>query len=206
MIFTLPKSPVLSDYRDSADLERVAKRRKIETVDTICLHQLSALNLKQGIKRWKNKEYHWVIEIEDATAYLMHDLDKYTWHGGNINARSIGIGVEGYYAGIEGDLSTFWTPEGHDDRVPRQFHIGLAVALIMSVKETIDMVAANGGEIKYIGAHRQSSMSRRSDPGSAIWKVAMLCMDEFGLTEAATLESGRPIPEAWDGWHIGVEY
>jgi hypothetical protein len=204
MDFLLPKSPILSDYRAHADLERVAKLRPLP--DTICLHQLSALNLKQGIARWRHKEYHWVIELEDATAYLMHDLDKWTWHAGDMNKRSVGIGVEGYYAGIEGDPSTLWRPKGHDDRVPRQFHIGLAVALIMAVKATIDMVAANGGEIKYIGAHRQSSDSRRSDPGSAIWKVARMCMDEFGLQEAATMDPGMDIPDAWSGEDRGVEY
>jgi len=206
MIFTLPDHPCLADYREHADLERNPKTRPIEVVDTICLHQLSAANFHRGIRRWKHKEYHWVVECEDARAYLMHDPNIRTHHGNGFNYRSVGLGVEGCYAGVEGDLDTFWRPAEDPDRQPMHLNCAMVGAIVAAIGATCEMVKAAGGEIKYIGAHRQSSRSRRSDPGSAIWKVALACMENMGLKEAKTLKHGRPIPEAWDPRNEGVRY
>jgi len=204
--FILPRGVCLADARDMADLEREAKRRRITDIDTICLHQMACKNTSRGIQRWKGIECHWVVELEDERAYLMHDLDKRLWHGHGFNFRSVGIEVEGYYAGVDGDLSTFWKPKEAPDRQPMTLTCGMRAAIVAAIGATVDMVAAAGGEIKYIGAHRQSYGRKRSDPGSLIWQVAVLCQEALGLQEAPTLDKGRPIPEAWDPRNKGVEY
>lgn len=206
MEFHLPDNPLLFDYRDQADLEREAKRRPIEAIDTIVLHQMACVNNSRGIRRWKGIECHWVVEREDARAYLMHDLDKRLWHGHGFNYRSVGIEVEGYYAGVEGDLRTFWRPKEEPGRQPMELGCAMAAAIVAAIGATVDMVASAGGKIRYIGAHRQSYGNKRSDPGEAIWKVAVLCMKNMGLEEAPTLEYGLPIPEAWDKRNDGVKY
>ena len=83
-------------------------------------------------------------------------------------------------------------------------------------------VARHGGKIKYIHAHRQTSKTRRSDPGELIWKsIAVPIMREFDLTFGwdgvaqedfavpdkkhrigrhcwTTRGPGKPIPREWD--------
>ncbi len=56
-------------------------------------------------------------------------------------------------------------------------------------------------------AHRQSSASRRSDPGEGIWRLLEPVARELGLDPAFdwTVADGRPIPEAWGG-SAGVPY
>jgi hypothetical protein len=56
--------------------------------------------------------------------------------------------------------------------------------------------------IEYIHAHRQSSGTRRSDPGEELWQKVVLefAVPVLGLkTEPSrVLKDGRPIPESWD--------
>ena len=81
----------------------------------------------------------------------------------------------------------------------------------VAVKHTVEQIAQMGGEIKFIGAHRQSYGMKRSDPGSLIWQgVALPMIKELGLKEAPTLSHrkypGKPIPEAWNPENKGVKY
>ena len=206
MNFILPESVCLADARDLAELERTPAIRPIEGITTIVLHQMSCKNLKRGIDRWKHIECHWVVELEDEKAYLMHDLDKRLWHAHRFNGRSVGIEVEGYYLGVEDNPRTFWRPKEEPGRMPMTLTAGMRAAIVAAIGATVDMVAAAGGKIEYIGAHRQSYGNKRSDPGEAIWQVALLCQKALGLKEAPTLLRGRPIPESWDARNKGVEY
>ena len=71
-------------------------------------------------------------------------------------------------------------------------------------------VAAHGGQVRALVAHRQSSATRRNDPGSAIWQAVALPMHaELGLSDGGVgfaIDGGKPIPEAWDPRCVGVRY
>ena len=58
-------------------------------------------------------------------------------------------------------------------------------------------------------AHRQSSKDRPSDPGSAIWSVAVELHKELNMSDGGigfTLGDGLPIPEQWDPRCKGYRY
>lgn len=71
-------------------------------------------------------------------------------------------------------------------------------------------VARHGGKITHLFAHRQSSGTRQSDPGSALWQaIALPLLRELRLSDGGhgyRVGSGRPIPEAWDARYVGVRY
>jgi hypothetical protein len=78
------------------------------------------------------------------------------------------------------------------------------------VRWICDEVARHGGRIAKLVAHRQSSDTRESDPGSALWqRVAMPLHQALGLDDGGpsfVVGNGRPIPEKWDSSRRGVKY
>lgn len=126
----------------------------------------------------------------------VHELDAYLWHANGLNAQSVGIEVNGKFDGVHGG-------ERPD---PPQHQIANAR---VAVRFTCDMIGAHGGQVRNILPHRVSSMTRRSDPGEAIWKgVGRWAQDELGLSDGGPgfVSGGRPIPEAWDPRYLGEKY
>ena len=69
------------------------------------------------------------------------------------------------------------------------------------IARLVAMGRAEGMPIEFVHAHRQSSASRRSDPGERLWREVVLYMaPELGLRcePALALRDGRPIPREWD--------
>uniref|UniRef100_A0A6M3L070 Putative N-acetylmuramoyl-L-alanine amidase n=1 Tax=viral metagenome TaxID=1070528 RepID=A0A6M3L070_9ZZZZ len=175
-------------------------------IDTICLHQMACCG--SGWERWKNLAIHYAILRSGWVAWL-NDCNALLWHGHGWNGRSVGLEIEGWYAGVESDPSTLWTPAGATGDRTRSQALGehQAEAALQAIDHAVAVVAAHGGQIRYVAAHRQSSSTRRSDPGSQIWQaVALPAMDRMGLTTAPTLPDGWPIPDAWDPAQVGVRY
>lgn len=204
--------PNIVDVRDGAWKGAEHGRNPIERIDTICLHQMAVKDSDyQGWERWRKLAIHFVVTCGDnAKAYLLHDLDVRVWHGHGWNPRSVGFELEGWFSGIGTDPKYFWQPKGANrtPMVPTEQQLRAACD---AVRYTVDEIASMGGEIKYMGAHRQSYGYKESDPGSLIWQgVALPMMEELGLAEAPVLErktrSGKPIPEAWDPRNVGVPY
>jgi len=196
----------VKDARGIAFLKRgKPKKRPIEVVDTIVLHQMACMG-STGIQRWLGLDCHWVVTRDTPMAFLLHDVEDLMWHAHGFNARSVGVETEGYFSGIETDPKYFWKPEKSKNE-PMDFPEHQANAARMAVIATINIVRQMGGKVLYIGAHRQSYAAKESDPGSLIWKaVGVWAQNEFGLLEAPTLPAGSPIPEAWDEHHVGVPY
>ena len=175
-------------------------------IDTICLHQMACCG--SGWDRWRNLAIHYVILRGGAAAWL-YDPDALLWHGHGWNFRSIGLEIEGWYAGVEGQPETLWVPRGSTGDRTRSQVLGewQEEAALQAIHHAVAVVAAHGGRIRYMAAHRQSHRTRQSDPGSQIWRaVALPAMDALGLVTAPTLPGGRPIPEAWDPAQVGVRY
>lgn len=204
--------PLIEDVRWD-EYTKWKRRNKIKSIDTICLHQMAVKDSdEKGWHRWRRLAIHWVVTCgEHAKAYQLHDLDLRVPHGHGWNSRSVGFEFEGYFSGVDTDEKYFWKPKSRPNRKPmipteEQIEAGKA-----AIRLTVEEIAAMGGEIKFIGAHRQSYGRKRSDPGSLIWQgVAIPMIKELGLAEAPTLHHhkfpGKPIPEAWNPDNKGVKY
>jgi hypothetical protein len=72
-----------------------------------------------------------------------------------------------------------------------------------------DDANGRGANIRVLVAHRQSSATRRADPGQEICRdVLVPAAAETGLEFAsdAVLGDGKPCPEQWDARRKGVRY
>lgn len=166
----------------------------------ICLHQTACL-LGEREERWDSVGAHIGITRGGKLIWL-HDFDRVVAHGNGWNAQTVGIEVDGLYAGIEGDLSTVWDdPSTPAREQPMTLTLEAARTLVATIEWICDEVAAQGGNVRALVAHRQSSGSRRSDPGEAIWKAAAPIAKHLGLTDGGAgfkIGDGRPIPKEWD--------
>lgn len=199
--------PRILDVREEHGGRARKGRNAWAKIDTICLHQMACAG-PGGWERWKDLAIHFAALRSGVCAWL-YDLDTVLWHAHGWNVRSVGIEVEGWYYGVEGCEDTLWTPKG----APEARHHGqvLSPAQVECAREAVRLavatVAAHGGRIRFIAAHRQSFAEKQSDPGSAIWQaIALPLMAELQLQTAPTLRGGSPIPEAWDPAQVGVPY
>lgn len=176
-------------------------------IDTCCLHQMACRG-PGGWERWRDLASHFAVLAEGRAAWL-YDLDALLWHGHGWNGRSVGLEFEGWFAGVEARPETLWAPP-HAPAARRRSMIlsaEQAEAGREAVRLAVATVAAHGGRVRYLAAHRQSCAEKVSDPGEQIWQAVALPMKaELGLATAPTLSGGRPIPEAWDPGAKGVPY
>lgn len=180
-------------------------RRALAKTTGICLHQTACL-LGERPERWDTVGCHVGITRSGKVIWL-HDFDRVVAHGNGWNAQTVGIEIDGLYAGIEGDAKTVW-----DDPSTPQRELGmvLTVETEIAVKDAIRWICGKAPAVKALVAHRQSSESRRNDPGSAIWqRIALPMMKECDLSDGGPgfkIGDGRPIPEAWDPSRRLVRY
>ncbi len=134
-----------------------------------------------------------------------NDINRRVPHGHGWNSRSVGLEVEGHFAGVVGRASTHWTPEGAKGSrlVPQEPTPSQVSGALAAIAWAVAEVARNGGKVKYVGAHRQSYGRKTSDPGQLVWeRIALPAMQAHGLATAPTLPHpkypGRPIPKEWD--------
>lgn len=172
-------------------------------IDTICLHQM-AVDGGSGWERWRKLAIHVVVPREGVSA-LTNSPDRRVPHGHGWNSRSVGFEFEGHFAGVVGKPSTHWTPKGAPPSrlIPQDLTETQVAGALSAIAWCVEEVARNGGQIKFVGAHRQSYGRKTSDPGQLIWqRIALPAMREHGLATAPTLGHpkfpGRPIPREWD--------
>lgn len=170
-------------------------------VTGICLHQTACM-LGERPGRWDSVGAHVGVTRAGAVIWL-HGFDRIVAHGNGFNAQTVGIEIDGLYAGVEGDPRTVWD----DPSTPaREQGMALTPEAIEATKQAIrwivDEVEGYGGDVRALVAHRQSSGARRNDPGSAIWQaVALPMMRELGLSDGGpwfAIGDGRPVPRDWD--------
>ena len=169
-------------------------------VTGICLHQTACL-LGERPERWDSVGAHLGVTRAGKLIWL-HGFDRVVAHGNGWNAGTVGIEVDGLYAGIEGDLSTVWDdPSTKVREQPMKLTPEAAGALRAAIEWIVDTVSERGGNVRALVAHRQSSESRRSDPGEAIWKAAAPIAKRLGLSDGGPgfkIGDGRPVPREWD--------
>lgn len=176
--------------------QRVAPRSWKSTT-AIVWHQ-SAVVLGERPSRYNTLGAHFAV-TRAGSVMQCHEINSIVAHAGLLNTRTVGIEIDGMYAGVEGDLRTFWKPT--PDAKPQT----LTAAAIESAKQLgrwiYSEVQRNGGEVRFCLAHRQASGQRRSDPGSAVWsQIVLPLMAELGLSDGGPdfkVGDGLPIPTAW---------
>jgi N-acetyl-anhydromuramyl-L-alanine amidase AmpD len=181
------------------------------------LHQ-TACDMGERVERYDTIGAHFTV-LRNSGRVLWHvDLDRIVYHGNGWNDRCVGIEVNGLYAGLEDDpdtaldeaLKTTWDDPSTPTRErPMQVTPQSMRSTRMLVRWIRWTVAQHGGKMSVLCAHRQSSQSRRNDPGEAIWKaVALPLHAELGLSDGGVdfVIGGYPIPEAWDPRCAGIKY
>lgn len=197
-----PKPGTIYDRRDTASREHTGPTRPWSRITGICLHQTACV-LGEKPERWDSVGAHIGITRAGRVMWL-HDFDRLVWHGNGWNAQTVGIEIDGLFAGLDGVPATVWG-DGKASKVT-DAQITAAHQVIRWVHSE---VVQHGGELTALVAHRQSSKSRRSDPGEAIWRhVALPMHAELGLSDGgAGFEiGGYAVPEAWDPRCKGVRY
>jgi hypothetical protein len=211
-------TPILHDIRASAKTSKIVKgetkqlvggRRPWLKTTGICLHQTACV-LGERPARWETCGAHIGITQSGAIIWI-RDLDRVAYHGNGWNAQTVGIEIDGLFAGVEGDPKTVWDDPSTQHREAAS---KLQPAQISSaqwvIRWIVSEVARHGGQVRALVAHRQSSSTRRNDPGSAIWQaVALPMIAELGLSDGGPgykIGTGYAIPEAWDPARKGVRY
>lgn len=197
-----PLAPIGVDFHDRRAYAAQShhgykvKRRSLASVTGICLHQTACM-LGERVSRWDSVGAHIGITRAGKVIWL-HDFDRRVAHGNGWNAGTIGIEIDGLYAGVEGDISTVWD----DPSTPRREEgMDLTPLTVAAALRTIRWIHGAVPGIRAVVAHRQSSLSRRNDPGEAIWREVALPMHaELSLSDGGDgFEiGGRPIPREWD--------
>ena len=160
------------------------------------------------------------VPVHDATLrngliVVLNSPTAYMYHAGGFNRRDLGIEVSCRAAGIEGDPRTVWLPRKLRGKGSPLDHVSEATDIQLAstrrlIRARIELVAANGGEIRYMHAHRQETSQRTSDPGSRIWhELGEWAIREFGLSSGSPkfqIGTGKALPDAWTGRPNGVRY
>lgn len=196
--------------------------RDPRTVDSIVIHQtgvefgVSAVQSAASLgdvelaraRRGLDVPCH-VIAFRQGHYAAVHPLDVWVNHAGPLNARSLGIEIDGRYPGMmddpttvaREDLRTTW--KGEPTKLTDDTVATACEALAWMVGEARSM----GMPVEYIFAHRQSSRDRRADPGQEIWQRVVLgfATKDLGLRTRPELQwaGGRPVPKSWDKNGVG---
>lgn len=130
------------------------------------------------------------IAVHSPVEALLH-------HGHGFNDDTLGLEIEGLYAGVAGVKSTMWKPE----RVKALTYESVLTARGAMTYLTLAGRAA-GMRIQYVYGHRQTHLSKSGDPGSEIWQQVVLAygVPVLGLEtrNEHTRRDGVPIPRGWD--------
>lgn len=128
---------------------------------------------------------------------LANPLDWYVNHGNEFNPDCLGLEIEGRFPGLLADPArTTW------GGAPTELTPELLEAAKACLRHLVEEARAAGAPLEWVNAHRQSSETRRSDPGEEPWRELVLgyAVPVLGLkvNNALVRGSGRPIPLAWD--------
>lgn len=184
-------------------------RRDPSTVDSICIHQtaidfgITPLMLRKANGDRTLAEHRRALNVAShATAFstgycvIANPLDWYVYNANRLNARILGLEIEGSFPGL------LKTATKSSSKFEGEIELAARAGLEYLVVEGRRL----GMPIKYIWAHRQSSMDRRGDPGEEIWRklVTGYAIPVLGLTaRTGDTVDGRTIPTDWDTWGLG---
>ncbi len=138
------------DRRSTASREHIGGVRPWSAITGVCLHQTACV-LGERPARWDTVGAHLGI-TRGGQVIQLHDFTRVVWHGNGWNGHTVGIEIDGLYAGVEGDVSTVW-----QGKTPNTLTPEAAEAARQAVRWICSEVAANGGKVTALVAHRQSA-------------------------------------------------
>jgi hypothetical protein len=184
-------------------------RRPPASIDAIVLHQtavvFSAPSRPLLARRAFNVACHAMVFRPGFVVWPVDPL-WYIYHADRLNARSLGLEVEGNYPGlIDGRVGT-GNPTPLTDAMIKAARMGV----LLLVEEGRRL----GCPIKFIYGHRQCDSWRRADPGEGLWRRVVLeyAVPQLGLIAcpAETFQhpqgvkrNGMAIPRRWDPNGVG---
>lgn len=193
-------------------------RRDLSKVTGIVVHQtacefgVSAPQIKRAggdkvlakHRRALNIAAH-VTAFMTGKAVYANPLDWFVYHGNGFNSYTFGLEIEGLYPGLKGNLRTI----AGDPSKATQLTRATIEAAKIGLTFLVDRGRAAGAPVEWVYAHRQSSSTRRSDPGQEIWEEVVLgyAVPVLGLKVNNSLVlpvsnpkngPGYPIPREWD--------
>jgi hypothetical protein len=203
--------------REGRELVRRVHVRDPRDVDGIVLHQTACTfgpsdNELKRHRRAFGVACH-ALAFRDMSVVLPNPLLWQVNHANGFNPRALGLEGEGRLPGLMDDPST--APREDLESTwggpPDDVTDALVASMCRAIRELCDlMYREHGVTLKYLWAHRQSSKTRRSDPGQEVWQrvgidyaVRVLGLKtEPGLVLPSKASgAGRPIPKAWDLTH-----
>lgn len=181
--------------------------RPMQSITGIMLHRTSCL-IGNKVQQHAETNAHVAVTM-DGNIYLIHPWTLGIFHGHGLSEASIGIEFDGNPEGFPGYL---WVNQKYKkngkvmDKYKEQ--VGPHVITPAQVKASkvllkiiLREVEKGGGKITNILAHRQSTEDRESDPGWECWqKIAMPWQQtiQAAPTIGLKINTGKPIPKAWD--------
>lgn len=202
-------TPVLHDRtqddRSAPKFERgrTARQRPWSKVTGICLHQTASGHLHPQHPMLLAIPAHAIVH-RDGSISLLHEPTDLVYHGHGLNAQTIGIEIDCRAASYDG--GPFWRSKKEKAKGLTYADLGLEaldeqlLAACWLAIDYADAVERHGGRLTTMWAHRQSHVSRTSDPGARIWQgVALPMIEALRLVDVShlTVGNGRPIPEEW---------
>ena len=169
-------------------------------INGITLHQ-TGCRMPSNAHGWHRLNAHIGI-MRSGTIVLVNDPTDMIWHAQHLSRSTIGIEFEGNFCGVEGDLSTWWRPGGGPDQLTsgQKAAIPHLVDWLLDEFDTYHPDGPDGWAGTF--AHRQSSRTRRADPGGEIWREWARSARETHIPDGSGTASwhtkrGRPIPREW---------
>lgn len=180
-------------------------RRRPDTIDGICIHQtacdfgVTPLQVKNAGGDPALAKHMRALGVaanvtafKDGFAAVGNPLNWYVYNANQLNQRIISLEIEGSYPGT---LTS--NGPGHD-----RFDGHIVDAAKAGLEYLVTEGRRQGMPIKYLWAHRQSSSTRRNDPGQEIWQklVVEYAVPVLGLITQLnySIGDGRSIPKVWD--------
>lgn len=185
-------------------------RRRPEDLRYLVVHQTACTF---GKRRYQPRRHYRALDVachelafRDGVIVRAAPVDWWVFHGNEFNRHSVGLEIEGSYPGLmddpetprREDLATHW---GDDARMTPVTDLVVATAQA-ALQDLVERCYDFGAGDLVLVAHRQSSATRRSDPGEELWQRVVLDygVDVLGLKTDPdlVLDDGRALPEAWD--------
>jgi hypothetical protein len=143
-----------------------------------------------------------VMAFRDGVTVINNEFERYIYSANGQNAESVSVETEGNYPGLTDEPEkTTWNPP------PNVVTDEVVLAARASMHYLVQEARKLGAPLEFVWAHRQSSASRRADPGQELWERVVLqyAVPVLGLkTECGrTWGDGRPIPIEWDPDGVG---
>ncbi len=184
------------DLRELSPKEKRKRVRKWSDITGITLHQTGIHGF--GERAWKKVTAHLGVH-SDGRVYLIHPLESYLWSSNSLNRDTIAIEVAGNFLGDLDRPNSYWKKGGGPSELSEAMIAGLRRAIRYIIKE----IAAQGGRIEHVYAHRQGRGAKSNCPGAAIWiHAGVWAQETLGLGNGPGLDyvrkDGKPIPPEWD--------